>query len=75
MIDIRLVNSGRRLMNSEKKREQLVFVVILTVDRIVKRMNLYDTYKRRWDQQTHIRNEVCLWTLVNNFYISMEINS
>ncbi len=44
MIDVRLVNDGRRLMNSKEKRT-VCFLVILTFDRIIKRMNDIRTFK------------------------------
>jgi hypothetical protein len=44
MIDIRLVNDGRRLMNS-KEEKTACFFVILTFDRIIKKMNDIRTLK------------------------------
>ena len=44
MIDIRLVNDGRRLMNSKEERTAC-FLVILTFDRIIKTMNDIRTFK------------------------------
>lgn len=40
MIDVWLVNDGRRLMNSKEEEERTAyFFVILTFDRIIKTMN------------------------------------
>ncbi len=74
MIDVRLVNDGRRLMNSKEKRT-VCFLVILTFDRIIKRMNDIRTFKSiGWDQQIHIYNEVYIGTSRNDLYTYTHLN-